>query len=141
MTMRALERRSQGAFLEYCNLNLHQPIKTFASTWQDDAEYGRMVRYMQESGSEFLVVVPGARHLGPDLESVARSLVQLDGIGAKITCFDDDFPDPLQNAFQTLGIKGVSRTRSQSIKAVDACSRLAGAGAGQDHVWLPQRFR
>ena len=121
----------EGAFLEYCDLNLHQPIKTFASTWQDDAEYGRMVRYMQESGSEFLVVVPGARHLGPDLESVARSLVQLDGIGAKITCFDDDFPDPLQNAFQTLGIKGVSRTRSQSIKESMRARALQGQVLGR----------
>ena len=110
----------ESGFARYCELNLHQPVKTFASTGlkkgQADAEYDRMLEYLGKPESEFLVVVPDARHLGQDLESVARSMVELDGMEATVACSSEEFPDPLQNAFQTLGVKGVSRTRSQSIK-------------------------
>ena len=121
----------ERAFVEYCRLNMHQPIKTFAEVGQVEGragpEYRRMIEYMRESASEFLVVVPGAGHLGADLESVARSLIQLDEAGANISCSDEDLPDPLQNALQTLGVKGVSRTRSQRIKE----SMRARASRGQ----------
>jgi hypothetical protein len=121
----------ERAFESYCRVNMHQPITTFTSSGEDDrdqdAGYRQMVEYLRESGGEYLVVIPGARSLGADLESVARSMVELEGIGAKVTCLDDDFPDPVQNAFHTLGIKGVSRTRSQSIKA----SMRARASLGQ----------
>ena len=87
----------QQTFVEYCHLNLHQPIKTFVSTGDiggiDDAMYRDVVCYVQDSGSEFLVVVPNASHLGSDLESVVRSLIELDAVGAKVVCFDEDFPD------------------------------------------------
>ena len=125
----------RAAFAEYCDLNLHQPIESFVSTGQDagvdDPEYRRMVQYVRDSGSEFLVVVPGARHLGRNIESVARSLIELDGIGAKVACFDEEFPDPLQNAFQTLGVKGVSRTRSRSIKESMRVRALQGQVLGR----------
>ncbi len=121
----------ERAFVEFCQLNLHQPFLTFTCDGQDDSGYRRMMAYMRGSGSEFLVVVPSARHLGEDLESVARSMVELDGIGAKVACFDEDFPDPLQNAFQTLGVKGVSRTRSQRIKASMRARALQGQALGR----------
>ena len=125
----------QRAFEEYCELNMHQPIMTFASGGrgkaQQDAEYRRMIEYMRESRSEFLVVVPNARNLGAGLESVARSVIELDALGAKVTCFDEEFPDPLQNAFQTLGIKGVSRTRSHRIKESMRARALQGQALGR----------
>ena len=123
------------AFLDYCRLNSHQPVETFGDVpdgaAQGAPQYQRMVRYMQESGSEFLVVVPDGSHLGDDLESVARALVELEGIGAKVICADRDFPDPVQNAFQTLGIKGVSRTRSSRIKESMRARALQGRALGR----------
>ena len=125
----------QTNFNEYCRLNLHQPVKTFVSAGPPpagaDEEYGRVVDYIRRSGSEFLIVVAGARSLGPDLESVARSIVELDGLGAKVTCSDEDFPDPMQNAFQTLGIKGVSRTRSKRITDTMRARALRGQALGR----------
>ena len=125
----------ERAFAEYCSLNMHQPIKTFASVAggesRGDAAYSRMTEYMRESGSQFLVVIPGAGSLGADLESVARSIVELNGVGARVTCSDDEFPDPLQNAFQTLGVKGVSRTRSHRIKESMRARALQGQALGR----------
>ena len=125
----------ESAFQEYCVQNMHQPVATFASvdnhSASDDPEYRRMVEYLRGSDSEFLVVVPDATHLGSDLESVVRSVLEVDAIGSKATCFDDEFPDPLQNAFQTLGIKGVSRTRSRRIKESMRARALQGQALGK----------
>ncbi len=123
------------AFREYCDLNLHQPVKSFGDVADGDSTerpaYDRMSAYIRESGSEFLIVVPDARHLGLDLESVARAVVELEAAGSKVTCDDDDFPDPLQNAFQILGVKGVSRTRSDRIKEAMRERALKGKGLGR----------
>lgn len=82
----------------------------------DRAAYARMVKFMRESGSEYLAVVPDSRHLGDDLEAVARTLLEIDATGSTVICMDIDFPDPIQNAFQALGVKGVSRTRSKRVR-------------------------
>ena len=123
----------ERAFVEYCSLNMHQPVRTFVSEGLDaaDPEFLRMVAHMQTTGSQFLVVVPDARHLGADLEKVARAIVELDTAGALVACYDEDFPDPFQNAFQTLGIKGVSRTRSRRIKESMRARALKGQALGR----------
>ena len=123
----------ERAFVDYCNVNLHQPVMTFSSdgTKGTDTAYRRMIEHMRSSSGEYLVVVPDARHLGDDLESVARSVVELHGIGASVACFDENFPDPLQNAFQTLGIKGVSRTRSHRIRESMRARALEGQVLGR----------
>ncbi len=125
----------ERAFVEFCDINVHQVVRIFGDTDGADAgsfpQYDNMVEYMRDSGSTFLIVVPDAGHLGKDLESVARSLVQLEGMGAKVICDDDDLPDPMQNAFQTLGIKGVSRTRSERIKESMRARAMMGRGLGK----------
>jgi len=126
---------SENDFRQYCLQNMHQPVTTFVSIdnegGSEKSGYRRMIEYLQGSDSEFLVVVPNAKHLGPDLESVVRSILQLDSLRAKVTCSDDEFPDPLQNAFQTLGIKGVSRTRSRRIKESMQARALQGQAMGK----------
>ena len=125
----------ERAFEDYCRLNLHQAVRTFASTGRDgppqDDGYQRMVGYLQGSVGEYLVVVPDASHLGTDLESVATALVELERAGAEVVCSDQDFPDPVQNAFQVLGVKGVSRTRSQSIKESMRARAIQGQALGK----------
>ena len=122
-------------FADFCDLNFHQPVNTFAADGEaaprETPEYRRMIEYMRDSGSEFLVAVPDATHLGSDLESVARAFVELEQTGAVVRCFDEEFPDPLQNAFQTLGVKGVSRTRSRRIKESMQERALQGQALGR----------
>ena len=118
----------QADFTEYCELYLHQPIEVFADVTDEPPypEYGRMLRYMEDSPSDFLVVVPGAEHLGVDLESVARSVLELESAGAKVTCAEEDLPDPLQHALETIGVGNVSPERSERIR--DSMRRLAIEG-------------
>ena len=128
-------RDMEEAFYEYCDLDLHQPVKVFGDRGPAErgeyAEYRSMLGFMRDSGSNFLIVVPDASHLGDDLETVARSVVELDKAGAKVTCADERLPDPLQNAFQTLGVKGVSRTRSDRIKESMRARAIKGQGLGK----------
>ena len=139
VTQRSGPRRTLIAFeedfREYCDLNLHQPIKTFgdlnASGSGDYPQYTEMVRYIQELETDFLIVVPDSSHLGRDLEALARSYIQLEGIGAKVTCEDEEFPDPLQNAFHVLGVTGISKTRSVRIKESMQARAMKGQGLGR----------
>ena len=125
----------EGAFAEFCDLNTHQPVRSFADTGPPKGGkrtgYLEMLEFMRDSGSSFLAVIPDARHLGHDLESVARAVVELEATGAKVTCADEEYPDPLQNALQRLGVKGVSRTRSASIKESMKNRALKGQGLGK----------
>ena len=123
------------AFHEYCDRNLHQAFKVFEDA-EEGAEgeypgYQGMLSFMRESGSRFLTVVPDARHLGADLEAVARAMVELEGIGAKVVCAEEDLPDPLQNALHNLGVKGVSKTRSHRIKESMQARALNGQSLGR----------
>jgi DNA invertase Pin-like site-specific DNA recombinase len=124
------------AFQSYCQSNLHQPIAVFAGPGAaadggPGDEYRAMTSYVKTSGSEFLLVVPDARHLGGDLESVVRASVELEQLGLKLVCLDEEFPDPIQNALQTLGVKGVSRTRSRRIKEAMGARALSGQALGR----------
>ena len=107
-------------FKRYCTYEMHQPYQVFFTegpgVGTSDAAFRRMVDFLDSSDSEFLVTVPDASHLGGDLESIARSIVELDRLGAEIKCWDDEYPDPFQNTFNTEGIAGVSVTRSRKVK-------------------------
>ena len=125
----------ERSFAEFCDLNVHQPVSSFADAGPPKGGkrtgYQRMLEYMRDSGSNFLAVVPDASHLGDDLESVARAVLELERVGAKVTCADEEYPDPLQNALQRLGVKGVSRTRSDRIKESMKDRALKGQGLGK----------
>lgn len=125
----------EQAFLDYCDVNLHQPVATYGDAGTDDGgpllEYRRMLDRMRDSGGGFLIVVPDAGHLGSDVESVVRKLVELDDLGAKVISADADHPDPLQWALRNLGVKGVSQTRSRRIRESMRARALEGQGLGR----------
>ncbi len=122
-------------FEDYCDRYVHQGMATFGDVINgkpaEKPEYDRMLNYIREAKSNYLIVVPDARHLGTDLEAVARRLVELEATGSKVTCTDDDMPDPLQNALNILGMKGVSKTRSERIKDSMRERALQGKGLGK----------
>ncbi len=128
-------QQMEAAFVEYCEYNLHQPVATFSDTGDASLQgwpsYASMLGMMRESSEKFLVVVPNASHLGNDLEAVARAVVEMEAMGAKVACDDEEFPDPLQNALEVLGVKGVSRQRSEHIKESMRGRALEGRGLGK----------
>lgn len=126
----------EEAFLDYCDINAHQPLQVFVDQVEDPAQgpfpqFQRMVEYIRESGGQYLIVVPDASHLGPDLEAVARVVVEMETAGSKIACMDEELPDPLQNALQVLGVRGVSRERSRRIREAMRARALEGQALGR----------
>lgn len=122
-------------FETYCDLYLHQPVKTFGDLNAGDdgiyPQYVQLIDYIRESGSNFLVAVPDSSHLGSDIETVTRSFLEIENAGAKVSCQNEDMPDPLQNALSVLGISGVSRTRSGRIRASMQEQAMWGKGLGR----------
>ncbi len=132
-------------FEVYCERYLHQPVAVFVdeisehenpsengngtgSSTRRFPEYRRMLEFIESSESNFLVVVPDTTHLGKDLEEVVRTIIEIEATGCKVICEDDEIPDPLQNALDSLGPAGVSKTRSERIK--DSMRRRAMLGKG-----------
>ena len=122
-------------FDEYCFLNLHQSIETFGDLGPSEdgsyAEYDRLLEYIRESGSNFLVAIPDASHLGSEIETVARSFLEVEASGAKVTCQDENMPDPLQSALTILGVSDVSRERSSRIRQSMQSRAIMGKALGR----------
>ena len=141
----------QERFEQYCERYLHQPVAIFGDVPSAGElsrrgsngngksngnggpgyrlpEYGRMIEHIVNSHSNYLVVVPDTTHLGRDLEEVIRTIIEIEATGCKVICEDDEIPDPLQNALDSMGPAGVSKERSERIK--DSMRRRAMLGKG-----------
>lgn len=138
----------QERFTEYCQRYLHQPIALFrdraGETDHADGngngngsyanrfpEYGRMLQHIVASESNYLVVVPNSTHLGENLEEAVRTIIEIESTGCKVICEDDNLPDPLQNALDSLGPNGVSKDRSERIKDSMRKRAMLGKGLGK----------
>ena len=128
----------QEEFETYCHLSLHQPMRMFVESGPTAAsgehahpEYRALKEFLRDSASDYLVVVPDAGHLGDDLEAVTREMVDLERAGTRVRCYEEDLPDPLQNALITLGVKGVSQTRSDRIKESMRARAIDGRALGK----------
>lgn len=103
-------------FSEYCEINFHQNVGVYVDEFGSKSEYKQLLTFLRDSNSEYLVVIPDAPHLGSDLEKLTRSLLEIASTGSTSVCMSDNAPDPVQNGFHTLGVKGVSKTRSDRVK-------------------------
>lgn len=125
----------ESEFKRFCGYDMHQPYRVFftegPSVGTTDADFQRMTAFLESSDSQFLVTVPDASHLGTDLESVARSIITLDQLGATLRCWDDEHPDPFQNAFNSEGIKGISTTRGRRVREAMEARALEGNVLGR----------
>ena len=125
----------QEAFSSYCNRHAHQPVVTFAEYDLDGGDarprYRDMLDYLRQSDSEFLVIIAGTQHLGDTLESSVRRVLELDTLGAKVICSDDDLPDPLQQALKYWhSVKGNS-ARGEHIREAMMAKAIWGEGLGK----------
>ena len=123
------------ALTRYCREEGHSLEEAFADDLQQGQEapkeYQRMLDYMRASGKEYLIIVPDARHLGSDLYGVAATMEELESLEARVICWDPRYPDPLQNALEVIGAKGVSRSRSERISEAMRSKAIMGLGLGR----------
>ena len=125
----------KNMFHDYCELNLHSPVKLFISDNKSnlikDPGYLNLLEFIKNENSEFLVVIKDVKDLGSDIESVARIIAVFHKLKALVKCANEDYPDPIQNAFRVLRPKGVSLTRSVSIKNIMQTKAMEGKVLGR----------
>ncbi len=134
----AVQNGAQGqadileAFSDYCQRNGHQSVETFVEregVVNGRPQYGNMLAYLKESDSEFLVVTEDVNHFGDTLESSVRRLLELDALGSRVICFDEDVPDPFQQALRQW--PGDGGARGQRIREGMMAKALRGEGLGK----------
>ena len=121
-----------AAFSDYCQRNEHLSVETFVErggAGNGRPQYSSMLDYLRESSSEFLVVTEDVKHLGDTLESSVRRLLELDALGSRVICFNEDFPDPFQQALRQW--PGDGGAKGQRIKEGMMARALRGEGLGK----------
>ncbi|MBF8267335.1 MAG: hypothetical protein HW388_843 [Dehalococcoidia bacterium] len=88
-----------------------------------------MVEYLGQSQREFLVAVAGPQHLGHTLESSVGRILELDALGARVLCFDEEMPDPLLQALKRWG--SGSGAKGERIKKAMLSRAMRGEGLGK----------
>ena len=124
----------QEAFSNYCQRHGHQPIATFVEYDLDGGgrpRYREMLDYLKQSDSEFLIIIAGSQRLGDTLESSVRRVLELDTLGAKVICYDDDLPDPLQQALKHWNSVKGGGAKGERIKEAMKAKAIRGEGLGK----------
>ena len=122
------------SFSGYCLRKGHQPVETFVEPDTDDGnrpQFGNMLHFVRESGAEFLVVTAGPHHFGTTLESSVRRMLDLEALGCRVVCDDEDMPDPFQQALRRWRGKGRGGPRGERIKEAMMAKALRGEGLGK----------
>jgi len=121
-----------NAFEAYCIEKGHVPHGIFPEEtgppycprWAD------MVRQIETSGLGYLVIVPGATHLGDTMEEQVGRVLDLDEISCQVICLGE-IPDPLQNALHHMkGLDG-GGSRSERIREGMRAKAAKGLGLGK----------
>ena len=131
----------RARFDDYCHANLHKPIAVLeVETWDKSSPVLQpLLDHIDAAGADFLVVIASAWDLGDNVEDVVRSLTTLDRLEVQVSCMDDEYPNPLQNAIHLFGFQGVSTARSSRVRESMSVGALQGPRSRQAAVRLQDR--
>lgn len=120
----------EAAFAAYCEERRHTPHGTHSDPKGEGGGAGwrAMADHIRESRLGYLVVVPGAEHLGAALEEQVARALEMDALASQVICDDHDFPDPLQNALRA---SGDAEGRGERIRAGMMAKAAKGLGLGK----------
>ena len=120
--------------VEFANQFKHQ----INSIVQDDIssigtspDFSEMLNTVEKDPAGYLIVIPDARHIGSDLESVARNVISVEKANSSFHCLNDDYPDVLQNALLHINAPGVSVSKSNNIKEGMQSRAMSGKSLGK----------
>ena len=134
-TVRAGDPRADGilteAFERFCTVGNHlaqgvfrdEPGSERGPGWDD------LTAHIHRTGLGYLIVVPGAAHLGPSLSEQVRRVLEIDGLECAMICDDEEKPDPLQNALRSLD--GGGSVRGEQIREGMKAKAAKGLGLGR----------
>ena len=94
-------------------------------------EFSEMIKTVEKDPAGYLIVIPDARHIGSDLESVARNVISVEKANSSFHCLNDDYPDVIQNALLHINPPGVSVSKSNNIKDGMQARAMSGKSLGK----------
>ena len=120
--------------VSFANQNKHQInsiVQDNLSSMTPTPEFSALIRTVEKDPAGFLIVIPDARHIGLDLESVARNVISVEKANSSFHCLNDDYPDVLQNALLHINAPGVSVSKSNNIKDGMQSRAMSGKSLGK----------
>ena len=99
-------------FLEYCARESHNLIASFGYGGEDGTQVDAAEQYAQllqlvkgPPPKPVLVLIPDARHLGSDLETLVTRLLELSHLNCEVRCISPHYPDPIQSGLVFLNLQ------------------------------------
>ena len=121
------------AFEAFCAAGSHAAQGVF----HDDAGssdrpgWAEMVEHIQHSGLGYLIVIPGAAHLGASLPEQVGRVLEVDALACEMVCDSEETPDPLQNALKARDAPAGRPSRRELIREGMKAKAAQGLGLGR----------
>lgn len=123
-------------FFRFCEKQGYQPMATFVDVESDERgkqpEFQRMLDYIHGKESGFvMVVVKNLDILGSNPEEYARHILELDRLGAKVLCIDEEVPNPLDTAVKEWSRRHPRGEVGERIRRAMSSKAMRGEGLGR----------
>lgn len=126
----------EQAFLRFCERHGYEPLSTFVDVKLDEKgsypEFERLLDYLRGDGKGFLaVVVKNLGQLGSIPWEQARSLLQIEQLGARVVCMEQDIAEPMSEVLKAWSQKRQAEGRGEKVKEAMRLRAIRGEGLGK----------
>ena len=122
---------SVGSFSDQYNHQINSIVQDEVAPIGASPNFRSLMDLLEKDSAGYLIVIPDARHIGSDLESVARNVISVEKTNSSFYCLNDDYPDVLQNALLHINAPGVSVSKSNNIKDGMQSRAMSGKSLGK----------
>jgi len=122
---------SVGNFSDQYNHQINSIVQDELAPIGASPNLRHLIDIVEKDSAGYLIVIPDARHIGSDLESVARNVISVEKANSSFYCLNDDYPDVLQNALIHINAPGVSVSKSNNIKNGMQSRAMSGKSLGK----------
>lgn len=119
------------SFSDRFHHHINRIIRDESSPMGSTTKFKSLIETVEKDDVGYLIVIPDARHIGSDLESVARNVISVEKASSSFHCLNDNYPDILQNALLHINAPGVSVSKSNNIKSGMQTRAIAGKSLGK----------
>ena len=120
-----------GSFSDQYNHQINSIVQDEVAPIGASPNFRSLMDLLEKDSAGYLIVIPDARHIGSDLESVARNVISVEKANSSFYCLNDDYPDVLQNALLHINAPGVSVSKSNNIKEGMQSRAMSGKSLGK----------
>lgn len=122
---------SVGSFSDQHHHQINSIVQDEVVPIGSSPNFKSLLDLVEKDSAGYLIVIPDARHIGSDLESVARNVILVEKANSSFYCLNNDYPDVLQNALIHINAPGVSVSKSNNIKDGMQNRAMSGKSLGK----------